>query len=180
MSRQVADPPVVEADLVQSEELDLLASRPTAMAPSGEAAPLGGVVVGTLVALDAEGAVPLVVYDSQPTAAAQRARAIVDLHGAHVGREVLLAFENGNLTKPIVVGCLTQRVKTSVHEEPGLVEVDADGQRLLVTAKNQLVLQCGKARITLTRCGKVLLEGTYISSRSSGVNRVKGGSIQLN
>jgi hypothetical protein len=26
----------------------------------------------------------------------------------------------------------------------------------------------------------VLIEGTYVSSRSSGVNRVKGGSVQLN
>jgi len=26
----------------------------------------------------------------------------------------------------------------------------------------------------------VLIQGTYVSSRSSGVNRVKGGSIQLN
>ncbi len=180
MSRQVADPPMVDADLIRPEELDLLASRPNAMTCSGETAPLGGVVVGTLVALEADGAVPFVVYDGQPTAAAQRARAIVDLHGAHVGREVLLAFENANRAAPIVVGCLTERTKTALHSEPGLVEVDADGQRLVVTAKTQLVLECGKARITLTRCGKVLLEGTYISSRSSGVNRVKGGSIQLN
>jgi hypothetical protein len=43
-----------------------------------------------------------------------------------------------------------------------------------------LVLRCGKARITLTRAGKVLVEGTYISSRSSGVNRIRGGSVHLN
>jgi hypothetical protein len=41
-------------------------------------------------------------------------------------------------------------------------------------------LQCGKASITLTRAGKVLINGAYVSSRSSGVNRLKGGSIQLN
>jgi len=63
---------------------------------------------------------------------------------------------------------------------PGLVEVDADGQRLFVTAKQQLVLRCGAASITLTKAGKVLIQGSYVSSRSSGVNRIKGGSIQLN
>jgi hypothetical protein len=26
----------------------------------------------------------------------------------------------------------------------------------------------------------VLIQGTYVSSRSSGVNRIKGGSVQLN
>jgi hypothetical protein len=60
------------------------------------------------------------------------------------------------------------------------VEVDTDGERLLVTAKEQLVLRCGKATITLTKAGKVLIQGTYVSSRSSGVNRIKGGSVQLN
>ena len=60
------------------------------------------------------------------------------------------------------------------------VEVDADGERLMVSAKEQLVLRCGKASITLTKEGKVLIQGAYVSSRSSGVNRIKGGSVQLN
>ena len=60
------------------------------------------------------------------------------------------------------------------------MEVDADGQRLMITAKEQLILRCGKASITLTKAGKVLIQGTYVSNRSSGVMRVKGGSIQLN
>ena len=51
---------------------------------------------------------------------------------------------------------------------------------MIVSAKEQLVLRCGKASITLTKAGKVLIEGSYVSSRSTGVNRVKGGSIQLN
>ena len=179
MSKQVAEPMVVDADTVQ-QEFDLLASRPAAVDRPEVARQLGGVVVGTLVALEAEESVPLVVYDGQPTSAAQRARAILDLRGAHVGRDVLLVFEDNDPRKPIIVGCMTNRTAETLHAEPGHVELDADGRRLLVTAKDQLVLQCGKARITLTRCGKILLEGTYISSRSSGVNRVKGGSIQLN
>lgn len=42
------------------------------------------------------------------------------------------------------------------------------------------MLRCGKASITLTRSGKIILRGTYISSRSSGVIRIKGGSVQIN
>ena len=37
-----------------------------------------------------------------------------------------------------------------------------------------------EASITLTRAGKVLIQGSYVSSRSTGVNRIKGGSVQLN
>ena len=51
---------------------------------------------------------------------------------------------------------------------------------MLITAKDRLVLRCGKASITLTRAGKVLIEGAYVLSRSTGVNRVKGGTVQLN
>ena len=43
-----------------------------------------------------------------------------------------------------------------------------------------MVLRCGKASITLTKAGKVLIEGSYVLSRSTGVNRIKGGSVQLN
>ena len=53
-------------------------------------------------------------------------------------------------------------------------------ERLIVTAKEQVVIRCGKASITLTRAGKVLIQGEYVLSRSAGVNRVKGGSVQLN
>jgi len=43
-----------------------------------------------------------------------------------------------------------------------------------------LVLRCGKVAITLTQAGKVLIEGTYLSSRSTEVNSIKGDSVQLN
>ena len=49
-----------------------------------------------------------------------------------------------------------------------------------LTAQREIVLRCGKASITLTRAGKVLIRGEYIFSRSTGVNKLKGGSIQLN
>jgi len=78
------------------------------------------------------------------------------------------------------MGVLREGVGWPLEERPGRVEVDADGERMIVSAKEQVVLRCGKASITLTKTGKVLIEGAYISSRSTGVNRIKGGSIQLN
>jgi hypothetical protein len=42
------------------------------------------------------------------------------------------------------------------------------------------VLHCGKASITLTRAGKVIIRGEYVLARSSGVNRIVGGSVQIN
>jgi len=139
-----------------------------------------GVVIGELVGMTEDGATPLVVYPGQAGSAAIPARSTVDLHGPHVGRQVVLLFESGDGGRPIITGVLRDAGTSALAAEPGQVEVEADGERMIVSAKEQLVLRCGKARITLTRSGKVLIEGTYISSRSSGVHRIKGGSIQLN
>jgi hypothetical protein len=59
-------------------------------------------------------------------------------------------------------------------------EAIIDGKRITFDAQEEIVLQCGKASITLTRAGKVLVRGEYLLSRSSGVNSIKGGSVQIN
>jgi hypothetical protein len=139
-----------------------------------------GVRVGRLVAFRDDGTVPLVTYEGQPHSAALPARATLDLHGAHVGREVVLMFEGGDPYRPLVMGCIHDAHGRALPEQPGTVDLDVDGRRLVVSAKEQLVLRCGKASITLTRAGKVLLQGVYVSNRSSGVLRLKGGSVQIN
>jgi hypothetical protein len=141
---------------------------------------IAGVRIGVLIGMKDEGRTPLVLYPGQPDSTAMPARATLDLHGAHIGREVVLMFEDGDPNRPIVLGCLPQRGGWPLAEKPGQVEIDSDGERLLVTAKEQLVLRCGNASITLTKAGKVLIQGAYVSNRSSGVMRIKGGSIQLN
>lgn len=139
-----------------------------------------GVVIGELVGMKNEGRTPLVTYSGQPGSAALTARSVVDLYGPHIGSKVVLMFEGGDRQKPIVMGVLREAEGWPLAEQPGQVEVDADGERLIVSAKEQVVIRCGKASITLTKAGKVLIEGSYVLSRSTGVNRVKGGSVQLN
>jgi hypothetical protein len=109
-----------------------------------------------------------------------RARTVVDLHGVHIGQSVVLMFEGGDADRPIVMGVLRQTEGWPLAEPPAEVEVEANGERMIVSAREQLVLRCGKASVTLTKAGKVLIQGSYVSSRSTGVNRVKGGSVQLN
>jgi hypothetical protein len=138
------------------------------------------VVVGELIAIADEGCTPLVLFPGQPGSAAVRARTVVDLHGAHIGHSVVLMLEGGDASRPIVMGVLRQAGGWPLAESPAQVEVDANGERMIVSAKEQLVLRCGKASVTLTKAGKVLIQGSYVSSRSTGVNRVKGGSVQLN
>ncbi len=146
----------------------------------GAAKTIQGVLIGELLALTDERATALVRFDGQSGTKAVSARTSVDLHGQHIGGAVVLMFERGDPELPVVVGMLRDQTGWPMDEKPALVDVDADGQRMIVSAREQLVLRCGKASITLTKAGKVLVEGSYVLSRSTGVNRIKGGSVQLN
>lgn len=55
-----------------------------------------------------------------------------------------------------------------------------DGERLTLRADREIELSCGEASIVLTRAGKVILRGQYVLSHSAGVNKIKGGSVQIN
>lgn len=144
-------------------------------APRSRAA---GVVTATLIGFTDDGRTPLVLCPNRP--AALPAATIVDVHGAHIGRSVVVQFDSGDQARPIIMGLLRMPEAWPLPEQPGQVQIEADGERLIVTANEQLVLKCGRASITLTKAGKILIQGTYVSNRSSGVMRIKGGSVQLN
>jgi hypothetical protein len=91
-----------------------------------------------------------------------------------IGREIALMFEKGDPQKPIIMGLIHQ------PEDLQPVVAEVDGERKTLMAKKEIVLRCGKASITLTRAGKVIIRGTYLLNRSSGVNKIKGGSVQIN
>lgn len=160
-------------DLIASEVL-----APDVSADPTEANRISGAVIGELIGLTNEGRTALVIFPGQQGSAALVARTVVDLHGPHIGSKVVLLFDGADPDKPIVMGVLRENEGWPLADRTGQVEVD--GERMLVSAAEQLVLRCGKASITLTKAGKVLIKGSYVLSRSSGVNRIKGGSVQLN
>jgi hypothetical protein len=135
------------------------------------------VVIGVLAGMDESGS-PLVAFPGNPESAAIAARSTTTLGGDDIGREVALLFEGGNPQCPLIIGRI-QKPGGSQHQHQQTF-AELDGERLVLNADKEIVLRCGKASITLTQAGKVLIRGTYLSSRSSGVNRIKGGSVQLN
>jgi hypothetical protein len=46
--------------------------------------------------------------------------------------------------------------------------------RHVIEAEREVVLRCGDASITLTRAGQVIIQGSYIVSRSSGSQQDQG------
>jgi Domain of unknown function (DUF6484) len=140
---------------------------------------LDGVVIGVLMGFD-DGGAPLVVFPGNPIEHAVPARTTASLEHDHIGAEVALLFEQGDPARPLVMGRI-------LHPEVALgpagtrrFQATIDDQRLELKAEREIVLRCGKASITLTRAGKILLRGAYIFSRSTGINKIKGGSVQLN
>jgi hypothetical protein len=145
------------------------------------------VIVGTLAGINDSGQ-PLVRHPLDPSGRIMLARTTVPIDAGQVDREVVIAFASGDIRKPVVLGVLQPhgeqdqaepRVTPPAVSRP-IVQATLDGEQLVLTAQNELVLRCGKASLTLTRAGKILLRGTYLLSRSSGVNRIKGGSVQIN
>jgi hypothetical protein len=152
--------------------------------PSGSSGP-SGVVLGTLVGINPKGQPIIELADSSNGCSQSvKARSTIQLAQSDVGRQAVLAFELNDRRKPIVLGlCETQPESSenvATDLSPAIREIVIDGEKLLVNAEREIVLQCGEASITLTRAGKIIIRGTYVLSRSSGVNSIKGGSIQLN
>jgi len=135
---------------------------------------IDGVVVAALTGFD-DGGAPRVAFPGNPLRRPVSARSTVALGSADIGKDVAVSFEQGDPARPIVLGKLWQPEAT----QPA-VQADMDRERLVLSADKEIVLQCGASSITLTRAGKVLIRGAYVSSRATGLNRIKGGAVQIN
>ena len=146
-----------------------------------------GHVIGQLVGETAEG--PLVDYPQNPHGpiAARSTVRLQQRRGRPLAKaEVLLVFENERSDRPIIVGLLrklpeaTPAAPSPAQAKLEGVQATVDGKRLILEAEDEIVLRCGKASVTLRRNGRVVIRGTYVETRAEGVNRIKGGSVQIN
>lgn len=145
---------------------------------------IDGIVIGVFSGTSANGQA-LVHYpgipDDEPVAAISTGH----LGEQSQGRELALGFINGNPMSPIILGLIqnttdAEPVTTTSEATKPDVDVNIDGEKLILSADREIVLKCGKSSITLTRAGKVIVKGAYVSNHSTGVNRIKGGSVQIN
>ncbi|NOQ63959.1 MAG: hypothetical protein GQ582_05555 [Methyloprofundus sp.] len=137
---------------------------------------IDGVVIGLFLSFNEQG-LPLVAYPGNPDESAIPARSTVVMKSEDMGCEVALLFEAGNPRMPLIMGKI-QQAKAGKNKLAAKAELD--GESIVLSARQNITLKCGKASITLTKSGKIILRGAYLLSRSSGVNRIKGGSVQIN
>ena len=151
---------------------------------------LRGNRVGALVGWSDDGE-PVVDHASNPHGPLS-ARTTVPLDAVKAaaavdrGQAVLLVFESERSDRPIIVGLLQEPVSrdSEVDLKAPLAETKreavVDGRTVVFDAKDEIVLRCGDASITLRRNGRIVVKGPYVETRSKGVNRIKGGVVRIN
>jgi len=159
----------------------------------------GEIIIGTLLAFDKQGR-PLVDFSANANKLGTNnqqglvAMTTLALTQAQIGRQVALLFANGDLQNPVIMGVIHSplqdllenveqtRTQHEIKLQAGLNSDDllVDGKKIVFDAKEEIVFKCGESSITLTKAGKILIRGNYLLNRSSGVNRIMGGSVQVN
>jgi hypothetical protein len=168
----------------------------------------GSIVIGSIIDIDNQGR-PLVDFKDNKYSEPLVALTTVSVTRNHISRQVALLFNGGDTKQPVIMGFIYKplddllenfellpvkenkvdspfpeprnEVHTAAdvkHKSDNLVTVD--GKQVCIEGADEVTFKCGKASITLTKSGKILIRGTYLLNRSTGVNRIMGGSVQVN
>jgi Domain of unknown function (DUF6484) len=139
---------------------------------------IDGVIIGLLIGFNQNGQ-PMIAYPCNTEETAVPARTTTDLGENSLGKEIAVLFEQGDPSRPLIIGRI-HHPDRQAEQENNQVTAQLDGEHIVLSAEKDITLKCGKASITMTRAGKILIRGAYLSSRSSGVNRIRGGTVHIN
>jgi hypothetical protein len=159
------------------------------------AAPIASPIVGWIAGAGVDGSL-LVDFEGNAHGPLS-ARSTVALDASAVlsalasRQAVVLLFEQGDPALPLIVGLVQPKAGTPLlelmlPEPPAQAESEAprvatvDGERVTIEGRDEIVLRCGEASITLRRNGKVIIRGAYVETHAAGTNRIKGGSVRIN
>ncbi len=137
--------------------------------------PSQGPGVARLVGLDS-GGWAWIFHQNGEEKTPVRARCAAQVGEESIGGEVAVLFPLDPSEPPLVLASLRS------VDPPGspTFQVRTEGGTLVLEADDQVELRCGRASIVLTAAGKILVQGEYVSTRATGVNRIKGGSVLIN
>lgn len=141
-----------------------------------DVAQLPGVFVGEIRGADEEGRALVRLRDGKVRSARSVWMADSPDWSASTGLEVLVSFVDGDEDRPIVVGLLGEPAPTP-KPAPTKPEVP---EALRIESGRELVIECGRSKIALRADGRIEIRGGHLVSRSSGANKIKGGSVHIN
>jgi hypothetical protein len=115
------------------------------------------------------------------TATLSRARAVALRTADPSAPLVLVGLLRDRVVLPEADAAPQEATDEIAAEQLGAAESAViDGKRVLFEAREEIVLRCGKGSITLRKDGKIVIKGTHLLSRAQGVNRIKGGQVNIN
>jgi len=102
-----------------------------------------------------------------------------------IGKPVIVMCLGGNSTQAVICGVLG----STTHEPP--VEIAEaqlprpttallDGERVVLKASAEIVLECGRSSLTLTGDGRIVMKGVELVSRALRTNKIKGATVNIN
>jgi hypothetical protein len=97
---------------------------------------------------------------------------------------VLCWIENDDRKRGVILGCLgagnasPPAEVTASEARPTIPTAVSD--TLTIEAKHSLTLRVGDGSITIREDGKILIKGKDLVSHATRMNRIKGGSVQIN
>jgi hypothetical protein len=89
----------------------------------------------------------------------------------HPGDEVLCWLPPSGRQNGVVLGVVRPFLPPTEPEA---------SDELVLEAKKNLTLRCGDGSITIREDGKILIKGKDLVSHAKRLNRIRGGSVQIN
>lgn len=160
---------VDEADAASPVEALLTGPARRSTEGRSSAQPIAGVVRATIAGTAADGR-PLVTWPGAPDGPLPAQVVWMSdppRWSECAGLAVVIGFEDGDSARPLLLGLL--------DAPPG-----ASSRTVRIEGGEELTLQCGDAKIVLRADGSVTILGAKVVTRARGVNKIKGGSVQIN
>ena len=103
------------------------------------------------------------------------------LPALHLGAAVLYAFDEIS-GRGYVLG-LIQKYRAPLLEANGRlaqVHTEHESRELKFNARERIEFRCGQSALLLRQDGSIILKGSDITSRASGLNKIKGAAVKIN
>lgn len=138
-----------------------------------------GLRIGKILHLTERGAAVVDWNDNPAGPRVARSALGVQRDGDEERSLVLLGFEGDDPLRPIILGFVHDALFAEADSTAQQRSVEAPPV-IVVEARDSLELRCGESSITMDRAGRVRVKGTQVVSRSSGLQRIKGSTVEIN
>lgn len=141
-----------------------------------------GATIGWIVRVDEEG----IWVDTEENAGGPllslcvAALSKADLEAAIADRRDAVLLFVVSTGQPVLLGLRQPRPSVDIELPTQGLDASIDGKRVQLEGRDEVVLRCGKASITMRRNGRIVIRGVQVESRATGRNRIKGGAVLIN